>query len=112
MSEQKREEKVREKAVRRKAKCIRRRFLRRMHRQKYRRWRRGLVGLFAAAVLYLLVIQNSSQKLWSVKEEYTAEVCLPSAGPENRETFRLVFRLKTGEILFFHETAEIHNTIP
>ena len=98
-------------SMHREARHIRRRFFRRVRWQKYRkRWCR-IAGLFAAAALYLLAAWSGSGKGWSVKEEYAAEICFPSAGQE-RQVVRLVFRLKTGELLFFHESTEIHNALP
>ena len=98
-------------SMHREARHIRRRCFRRVRWQKYRkRWCR-IAGLFAAAALYLLAAWSGSGKGWSVKEEYAAEICFPSAGQE-RQVVRLVFRLKTGELLFFHESTEIHNALP
>ena len=98
-------------SMHREARHIRRRFFRRVRWQKYRkRWCR-IAGLFAAAALYLLAAWSGSGKGWSVKEEYAAEICFPSAG-QDRQVVRLVFRLKTGELLFFHESTEIHNALP
>lgn len=84
----------------------RRRFFRQIRRKRGRKMRRKIMVLFLMAVGYLLLVQKENRRIWSVKEEYTAELCLPF-DDQNREVFRVVFRLKTGELLFFHERSDL-----
>ncbi|MBP3927672.1 MAG: hypothetical protein J6D13_10965, partial [Clostridium sp.] len=81
-------------------------------RKRFRSQRRAAAVLFAAALVYLLCVSRLRDTLFTVQEEYSASVVLPYPEEGKREVFHVTFRIKSGELLFFHETVEIHNTVP
>lgn len=89
----------------------RRRFFRELRRNRRREIQRKTAVLFILAVSYLFLVQKENNRIWSVKEEYTAEFCLP-VEKQKQEIFRVVFRLKTGELLFFHERSDLVSEDP
>lgn len=107
-----RKEKRRERAIRRELSAVRSRYLKRMRRRRFRRQRCAAAALFAAALVYLFCVSRVGDTLFTVQEEYSVSVVLPHPEEGKREVFHVTFRLKSGELLFFHETAEIHNTAP
>lgn len=100
----------------------RKHYLKRMRRYRYRRQRCAAAALLGCAVVYLSILNGANERILSVKEEYTAEIVFPAAEAGRQERFRVVLRLKTGEIFFLHEeilredfheeTAVIHNAVP
>lgn len=100
----------RERLQKKERKRWRRRFFKRIRHRLTKQRRRGLTVLAVLTAGYLLLIQKENQTIWSVKEEYHAELSLPFQ-KQKREVFRVVFRLKTGELLFFHETATLDSAL-
>lgn len=90
---------------------LRRRFFSTIRWENGRKRRMKAAGLLAAAACYLFFAWCGNHRGFVVQDEYAAELCLPSSG-EEQETFRVVFRLKTGELFFFHESRRIDNADP
>ncbi|MCI7262855.1 MAG: hypothetical protein ACI4OO_03155 [Otoolea sp.] len=112
MSGLQKEEKRRERSKRKKLSAGRLRYFKRMRRRRFRRRRCAAAALFAAAMAYLYCLSGAKEALFTVREEYTASIVVPRPEEGKREAFHVTFRFKTGELLFFHETVEIHNTVP
>lgn len=107
-----RKEKKWERAVRRERKAARRYYLKRMRRKRRQKRRRAVLFLLAVAAIYLFALKLNGNRIFQVREEYAVSFCLPSAAEGKQETVRLIWRFSTGELLFVHETTEIHNTVP
>ena len=78
------------------------RYLRRKGRERGRRKRQAVAGLFLACFFYLIAAGLVRSEVLSVSREGTVEYRSPFSG-EKTDTFRIIFRLKTGELIFIHE---------
>lgn len=84
-----------------------RRHLRRMRRRKYRRRRRALAGFFAVVFLYLAAIGGLREEFFHIAEEQTFQVTFPQEPDGSRTTFRILFRIRSGELIIYREETEI-----
>lgn len=82
----------------------RRSFLKRITRKRKRAYRIFLTGFFTALCLYLASISHFRESFLSM-EEQAVEFYEPGCWNRGNgvEVFRLIFRLKSGEIVFYHE---------
>lgn len=84
------------------------RYLRRVRRERGRRKRQAAAGLFLACFFYLSAAGLLKSEVISVTDKGNIEYRSPFSGEET-ESFRIIFRIKTGEIIFVHEKETPEN---
>lgn len=87
----------------------RKRYFKKAARRKDKGSRLIFAALMFGIVFYLAVAQHYKELFFKIEQENMLELIRPSSEGEElsflQELYKITFRLKTGEIIFYHEKA-------